>query len=335
MVSVVGALNAALLAALDQDPTVVLMGEDILDPYGGAFKVTRGLSSRHPQRVLTTPVSEAGIVGMAGGMALRGLKPVVELMFGDFLTLAADQLINYVTKYRWMYNDRVQVPLVVRTPVGGYRGYGPTHSQSLEKHFLGVPGLRVVAPTTLCDPGQLLRQAVLDDPGPVLFIEHKLLYAAEVQNAVDGRIGDFWVTQHGADYPTLTLSLVGFERADVTIACYAHQAQIAQQVAIRALLEDELSVELVVFTQLAPLGLEPLLDSLARSRRLLTLEEGGLSWGWGAEVTALVAAGDRDVRLARVGARDLPIPASTALELEVLPTQARVLEALLALVGGD
>jgi pyruvate/2-oxoglutarate/acetoin dehydrogenase E1 component len=118
-------------------------------------------------------------------MALRGLRPVVEIMFGDFLTLAADQLINHAAKFRWMYNDQVCVPMVIRTPMGGRRGYGPTHSQSLEKHFLGVPGLRVIAPTLFGDPGALLATAILEDDDPVLFIEHKLLYPLTVYDEIN------------------------------------------------------------------------------------------------------------------------------------------------------
>ena len=146
MQSVLKSLNSALHQAFADNEKVYLLGEDILDPYGGAFKVTRGLSTNFPDRVLTTPISEAGIVGVAAGMALRGLRPVVEIMFGDFITLIADQLINHIAKFRWMYNDQVSLPMVVRTPMGGRRGYGPTHSQTLEKLFLGVPGLRVIAP---------------------------------------------------------------------------------------------------------------------------------------------------------------------------------------------
>ncbi len=131
--------------------------------------------------MLTTPISEAGIVGVASGMALRGLRPVVEIMFGDFLTLAADQVINHAAKFRWMYNEQARVPLVIRTPMGGRRGYGPTHSQTLEKHFLGTPGLRVLAPCALGEPGKLLLQAILEDDDPVLFVENKLLYLLPVQ----------------------------------------------------------------------------------------------------------------------------------------------------------
>jgi len=148
MTTVLESLNTALHRAMQADERIYILGEDILDPYGGAFKITRGLSAAFPGRVLTTPISEAAILGLASGMALRGLRPVAEVMFGDFVTLMADQLINHAAKFRWMYNDQVRVPLVLRLPMGGRRGYGPTHSQSLEKLFLGAPGLRVVAPST-------------------------------------------------------------------------------------------------------------------------------------------------------------------------------------------
>src|SRR5512139_2785089 len=172
MANVLESLNLALHQAFSDNNTVYLLGEDILDPYGGAFKVTRGLSTQFPERVLTTPISEAGFVGVAAGMAMRGLRPVVEIMFGDFITLIADQLINHITKFRWMYNDQVRLPLVIRTPMGGRRGYGPTHSQTLKKIFLGMPGLRVVAPATFrfddgaCSPGALLYKSIVNNEDP-------------------------------------------------------------------------------------------------------------------------------------------------------------------------
>ena len=152
MKTVLSSLNEALHAAMSDSPFVVFMGEDVLDPYGGAFKVSKGLSTAFPDRVFPTPISEAGIAAIATGMALRGYRPVAEVMFGDFLFLAADQLVNHAAKYRWMYGEKVTVPLVFRAPMGGRRGYGPTHSQTLEKHFLGVPGLWVVAPHELDEP---------------------------------------------------------------------------------------------------------------------------------------------------------------------------------------
>src|SRR5205085_11096442 len=125
--NVLNSLTHALRSLLQEDPRVMVLGEDLLDPYGGAFKVTKGLSTAFPERVFTTPISESGFVGLAAGMAMRGLRPVVEIMFGDFLMLAADQLLNYISKCRWMYNEQATVPMVIRTPMGGRRGYGPTH----------------------------------------------------------------------------------------------------------------------------------------------------------------------------------------------------------------
>ncbi len=161
--TVLASLNAGLLSALQQDERVYLLGEDILDPYGGAFKVTRGCSTAFPEQVFTTPISEAGLAGLSAGMALRGLRPVLEIMFGDFITLVTDQLVNHISKLRWMYNNTVNLPLVIRAPMGGRRGYGPTHSQTLEKLFMGVPGLTLAAPVNLVEdklhqaPGDLLQ----------------------------------------------------------------------------------------------------------------------------------------------------------------------------------
>ena len=149
---IVDALNSALHSAMRELPEMVVLGEDILDPYGGAFKVTRGLSDSFPGRVFATPISEAAITGVGTGLALQGFRPVVEIMFGDFVTLIADQLINHASKIRWMYGQPIDLPLVIRTPMGGRRGYGATHSQSLERLFLGVPGLSVVAVSPLGDP---------------------------------------------------------------------------------------------------------------------------------------------------------------------------------------
>jgi len=146
-------LNSGLRELLETLPEVVVFGEDLLDPYGGAFKVTRGLQRDFPQRVLTTPISEAALAGIANGMALRGLRPVLEIMFGDFLALCMDQIVNHGAKFRTMYNDSVTVPVTIRTPVGGGRGYGPTHSQCLEKLFFGIPDIRIVAPSVFGEAG--------------------------------------------------------------------------------------------------------------------------------------------------------------------------------------
>ncbi len=169
-------LNRGLHAAMEADTRVHFAGEDVLDPYGGAFKVSAGLSTRFPDRVHTTPISEGAITGLASGMALRGLKPVVEIMFGDFLTLTFDQILNHAVKFGAMYGQDVPVPMVIRTPMGGRRGYGPTHSQSIEKHFCGIAGLKIISPSHVHAPGDLLGHAIASETQPVLFIEYKALY---------------------------------------------------------------------------------------------------------------------------------------------------------------
>ncbi len=334
--TVLASLNGALHSLMERSGDVYVIGEDVLDPYGGAFKVTKGLSTRFPARVLTTPISEAAIVGTATGMALRGLRPIAEIMFGDFLMLAADQLVNHAAKFRWMYNEQASVPLVVRTPVGGRRGYGPTHSQTLEKMFLGVPGLRVVAPNALANPGALLTAAVADDDDPVLFIEHKLLYAQPLLEPGRGSLSEFQSTVHGERYPTHTLRMAGARAADVTIACYGYAFEIVREAALSLLLEDELFVEIVLFTQLSPFELDPLSASLARTGKLVVVEEGGLTLGWGAEVVArMTESSAAPVRARRVAARDLPIANARTLEDATLPQVADVRAAALSLAGRE
>ncbi|KAF0107316.1 MAG: hypothetical protein FD146_1794 [Anaerolineaceae bacterium] len=324
---------------METDPRVYVLGEDILDPYGGAFKVTRGLSTKFPDRVLTTPISEAGIVGVSSGMALRGLRPVAEIMFGDFVTLIADQVVNHAAKFRWMYNDSVRVPLVVRAPMGGRRGYGPTHSQSLEKMFLGVPGLKVLAPNTLGDPGGLLEAAIADDD-PVLFVEHKLLYTRPLLAAGQGDLADFALETGGGPVPYFVLRPA--YPASLTIATYGYNFELARQAALELMMEHEIFAELVVFSQLSPFDLEPLFASLARTlrhgsgqaRRLLTVEEGGLTLGWGAEVAARAAERSDDLSrcsVRRVAARDLPIANSPRLEDAILPSVQDIVNAALEL----
>ncbi len=330
MPTVLESLNNALHRLLETDPRVYVLGEDILDPYGGAFKVTRGLSTRFPDRVLSTPISEAALVGIATGMALRGLRPIVEIMFGDFLTLTADQIINHAAKFRWVYNDQVRVPLVIRTPMGGRRGYGPTHSQSLEKLFLGVPGLKVVAPSALDDVGALLEAAVADED-PVLFIEHKLLYPRPCLAGQQEELTDYRMNCLGAPFPTWQLQLTFPHTPHLTIATYGYNLEIVRPAIQALLMEHEIFAEVLVFSELAPFDLEPLFASLRRTRRLLTVEESTLTLGWGAEVAARAAQVVGGLRVRRVAALDLPIANARPLEDRILPSTQNVIQAALAL----
>lgn len=348
MTTVLQSLNHALHRAFAQDERTLLLGEDVLDPYGGAFKVTQGLSNAYPERVLTTPISEAGIVGVAAGLALRGLRPVVEIMFGDFLTLAADQIINHIAKFRWMYNDQVRVPMVIRTPMGGRRGYGPTHSQTLEKLFLGIPGIRVISPTAVGEPGELLYQLILESEDPVLFIENKLLYLAHLRN--ESNPDDFIVQvdstsndkQGGREQfldlhpptPTYTFALDGAPPPSLTIAAYGYMAELARQAAYKLAYEYEIFTELVIPTQLAPFEMSPILMSSRRTGRLLVLEEGTLTVGWGAEILAraVETPGLRLNAARRLASIDLPIPASKPMESVVLPKVSDIIDSVLGML---
>lgn len=331
--NVVEGVNQALKACLQQDPRVWILGEDILDPYGGAFKAERGLSTSFPDRVVTTPVSEAGIVGVGVGMALRGLKPVVEIMFGDFIMLAADQLVNHAAKLRWMSNEQARVPLVVRTPMGGGRGYGPTHSQSLEKHLLGTPGLTVIALSALGDPAAVLTHTVLNHDDPVLVIEHKRLYTRPILSAED--LPEFNVSDDGGDFPTHRLTVQGAPAPRFTLVAYGFMAEMARQAVLRLAYEHELFMELVVPTRLTPAGWQPLLDSVQATHRLVVLEEGTRSLGWGSEVIASALAWHGSGLAARrVAAQDQPVPAAGPLEEAMLPQVDDVVEAVLDLAAG-
>ncbi|MEX2143859.1 MAG: transketolase C-terminal domain-containing protein [Anaerolineales bacterium] len=340
MTTVLESLNRGLHEAFAQDTRVYLIGEDVLDPYGGAFKVSKGLSTQYPDRVWTSPVSEAALAGVGAGMALRGLKPIIEIMFGDFSTLIADQLINSIAKFRGMYDGQVEVPMVIRTPMGGRRGYGPTHSQTLEKLFLGIPGLRTLAANTLADPGELLRKAILEDSSPVFFIENKLLYLKPLLD--DHALLDFEIemgSQAESYAPTYTLRLIGAPNPVLTLTAYGYMAELAREALVRLAFDYEIFCELVVPSQLSPLTPEGALDSaldksLLRTKRLLTIEEGTFTMGWGAEVLArAVQAFAGQLKSARrIAASDLPIPASVPLEEAVLPSVQDIVEAAQSMV---
>lgn len=330
MTTVLQSLNEGLRRCMEQSNDVYLLGEDILDPYGGAFKVTQGLSTAFPARVMTTPISEAGFIGVGVGMALRGLRPVVEIMFGDFVTLGADQLINYAAKMRWMSADQARVPVVVRTPMGGRRGYGPTHSQSLEKHFLGVPGLRVVAINHCVPPHRILEAAVLQDEDPTLLIEHKLLYGLDVLEP-SGQ-GEFSVQCSKDGYPICRIALAGAPKPGVTIAAYGYAVHLAMQAVQQLGYEHEVFAEIAVPTQLSPLRTDWIANLVRSTRRLVTVEEAPGAYGWGAEILAsLSVLGLSDMYSRRVAAKDMPIPASGPLEEDVLPQIEDIVAAVLAL----
>lgn len=329
----VQALNGALHDAFEARDDVYLIGEDLLDPYGGAFKVSQGLSDRWPDRVISTPISEAALFGVASGMALRGLRPVLEIMFGDFIALGLDQVVNGISKFREMYDDQITLPLVVRTPMGGRRGYGPTHSQSIEKLLMGVPNIRVVATSEYHDLGGLLRAAI-DDDEPVFFIENKLMYGRPNRRPSGGYIDQLNVRETAGPYPALTLSGNDFDAASATIVTYGGMVPIAVEAMTELIVEHEIFCELVVLGRLLPLDLDPVIESVARTGALVTAEEGTLTAGVGSEIAARVseaAWGRLRAPVRRVAAPDRIIPAAPSLEEMMLPGATDIQQAVIGL----
>ncbi len=324
---VIGCLNSALRQILASCERAVLIGEDLHDPYGGAFKVTAKLSTDFPTQVISSPISEAGMVGSAIGLALSGFRPVVEVMFADFMTLAADQIYNHAAKFPGVFSG-MKLPLLIRTPAGGRRGYGPTHSQSPEHLFTSVPGLTVVFPSQRHEPGTLLIRAAAWDY-PVLFLEHKLLYG-EAQGK-----GDYIELPAASDdpgaawFPTLVRERT---EPDVTILTYGGMTPVVERAAQRLEEEEEILVEIVLPSLLSPLPRATLAAHLRDRRAIAIVEEAPGDFGVGAEIAAsLVEAGWRG-SLARIAAPPVPIPSARSLEADILPDEQRICRDVLRLL---
>lgn len=312
---VVESLNKAIFNAIESDPTVLILGEDILDPYGGAFKVTKGISSHFPDNVFGTPISEQAIVGLATGLAIQGFKPVVEIMFGDFITLIVDQIVNHISKISSMYGERVPLSMIIRTPMGGRRGYGPTHSQSLERLLVGHPGIHCVAVSSYYSPGLLLEKC-LELEAPVFFIENKTLYPKPIVNRdkLGFAINDI-VPWHGIP----TLHFAPDTSSDVTIVTYGGMVDLCREAMEKLSREQGLICDIVVPHHLSPLDVAPICEAVQKTKRVVVVEEGITAWGWGSEVAALLLDIQLEAPVERVGARSIPIPACRSLENKVLP----------------
>jgi pyruvate/2-oxoglutarate/acetoin dehydrogenase E1 component len=264
-------------------------------------------------------------------MALVGLRPIAEIMFADFVTLAADQLINFAAKYYSMYGGKVTCPLTVRLVSGGGRGYGPTHSQSLERLFCGIPGLRVVALSQRHHPGRLLRQAVLEDEGPTLFVEHKLLYSLRLLDRPPLDLELVPTRRDNGDYPPLCYRPCRGTRADVTVVTYGGMTPIVEQAMHRLLIEDERSFDYVVLTQLWPLDVTEIVESVRQTRRVVVVEENVADFSFASAVIATVAQQVSEGFACRaVGARPVPLPCVRHLEEQVLPSAETVAAAIAA-----
>ncbi|GDY31735.1 alpha-ketoacid dehydrogenase subunit beta [Gandjariella thermophila] len=274
-------LNAALHRLFAEDELVYLIGEDLLDPYGGAFKVAKGLSSKYPDRVLTTPLSESGFVGVANGLALCGNKVVTEIMFGDFALLSFDQLCNFAAKSVTMYGSRLPLRLVVRCPVGGHRGYGPTHSQSVQKHFIGVPNLWLYEMTPLHDNGAVFAEMLAREE-PCVFFEDKTLYGQRRWVDGDDDVFRFDFLGERGQYGRATPEDV--DRPDCVVIATGGTAPLALEAARRLFLESEIACHVLVPYRLYPFDIDPISSLLERADHIVVVEESVAGGTWGAEV---------------------------------------------------
>ena len=321
VVTYLEAIRQALFEEMARDERVFVLGEDV-GAYGGAFKVTEGLQERFgEQRVIDTPIAEAAIVGSAIGAAYMGMRPVAELQFIDFISTCFDMLTNFAAKSR--YRTGAGVPIVVRGPIGGGVGGGPFHSLNPESFFLNTPGIKMVEPATPADAKGLLKAAIRDED-PVLFFEHKFLYRRLKEDVPDG----------DAAIVPIGKAAVRREGGDATIVTFGAMVHTALEAA-KQLEHDGVGVEVVDLRTLAPLDRETVLASVAKTSRVLLLHEATLTGGIGGELAALIAEEGfeyLDAPIARLGSVDAPVPYAPPLEAAFLPSAAKVVERVKALV---
>lgn len=317
------AVRMALTEEMERDESVFLMGEDI-GLYGGAFGVTAGLLEKFgPDRVVETPISEGSLMGIATGSSLMGMRPVLEIMFMDFTTLIVDQLLNHAVKFKYMFGgkDEIQVPLVIRTPFGGGRAYGASHSQSLEAFFLHMPGLKIAVPSEPADAYSLLRESIRDN-NPVLFLENKLLYNKK------GPVP-------GEDSLKFGEARVVLQGEDVTIISYGRMLDLCREAA-GELNDEGYSPEVIDLRTLSPIDRNTIRESVEKTGRVTVVEEGTLTGGVGAEICSIISSEaffSLEAPPARVAALDLPIPYSPPLEAAVLPGVKRIKQAVYGVIG--
>ena len=310
------AIRSGLLAEMRQDPSVYVFGEDVA--LGGPFGVTQGIAEElGAHRVVNTPISEGTVMGVAIGAALSGLRPVVEIMFVDFITLAMDQLVNHAAKLHYMSGGQLKVPLTVRVQCGVQGNMGAHHSQSLESWFLHVPGLKVVMPSHPADAESLMRDAIRDD-NPVLFIEHRALYFSRAE------------APEGGSGLAMDEAAVLREGTDITVTALSRMVGPALEAA-EALAGEGVSVEVIDLRSLVPLDIDTLVESVRKTSRLIVVHEAVEQGGVGAEVAARVqeeALYYLDSPILRVAAPNAPVPCAPPLENAFVPDSERIAHAV-------
>jgi pyruvate dehydrogenase E1 component beta subunit len=314
------AINEALAEEMRRDPTVFIIGEDVAEA-GTPFKVLAGLVKEFgPQRVIDSPISEAGIAGVGVGAAMTGMRPVVDIMFGDFLTLTMDQLVNQAAKIHYMSGGKLKVPLVLRTTLGATRRSAAQHSQSLHAWMSHIPGLKVAVPSTPYDAKGLLKSAIRDD-NPVVFFEDKMMYQLK---------GPVPLEEYTVPLGVADLKLIG---SDITLVATSSMVQVALAAA-DSLAASGISAEVVDVRTTAPLDKRTLIESAKKTSRAIIIDEGYQGYGITAEIASTIADGAfyyLDAPVKRLGAMDVPVPFSPVLEDQTVPTPEKVVSAAKAL----
>jgi 2-oxoisovalerate dehydrogenase E1 component len=316
-------INASFHRLLEDERTIFL-GEDILDPYGGAFKVAKGLSNKFPDRVIGTSISEGLIAGAANGLALNGFKPYAEFMFGDFTALAFDQMLNHAAKVYNMYNKKVSCPVVFRTPMGGRRGYGPTHSQSLEKHFVGMDMFEILALNKYLPP-DLVYQYAHGRIHPTLIIENKVDYGKKPNLNLPPGYGMF-LSNEGI--PNIVVKPKSRGNITTTIVVYGGISEIPVESLGKLFFDYDELVQVLILTKIDPLPKEFILSNIQDHTKVITLEEGTDRGSIGNNIISLIAQNKTNIRFSCVTSLDTTIPSVKSLEESVLVNEKMLLAAI-------
>lgn len=320
-------ISDAFDSELNKNKRIIIYGEDVCDPYGGAFKATKGLSTKYPNNVFNMPISEQCMVGMGVGMAMFGKIPVVEMMFGDFITLGFDQLLNHATKYSWVYGGDIKVPLVVRMASGGKRGYGPTHSQSLEKYLIGIPLIKIVSLSSLIDPRVFYNHLFSTIESPTVVLENKKLYSERIISIQNEQYDIFTVKEvNNFGYPTIHLSVSQGDKPDYYIVTYGGMVNDAVEAAKELMMNEEISVDVIVLTQIAPLPIKDLKEILENGSKVIFVEEGNKTGGIGAEFISTMIENNFSNSFYRIASLDIPIPNGIILEQQMVPNKETIIE---------
>jgi 2-oxoisovalerate dehydrogenase E1 component len=315
-------LNTFFKDKMVADERTVFIGEDILSPYGGAFKVAKDLSFIAPERTFSTPISESAIMGISNGLALNGFKPFAEIMFGDFITLAFDQIVNHASKFYHMFNKKVSCPVVVRTPMGGRRGYGPTHSQTLDKFLIGIDNVKTVALNTFFDPA-VLYHSISSEIHPVIVIENKIDYGKKILNH---QSPNYYYERTDDAYPVVRVRPI-HSKPTLTIVSYGGMADLINAILNDIFVKTDLKPELIIPSLISDMPVHLIADSLEESGKLLFVEEGSASGGIGAELAAQIAEyTDFKYVFRRIAALPVPVPSVKSLENLVIPDKNRIIQ---------